>query len=605
MSATAPPRQHAGRHRITPPPTVIAVLEALAVVALILFLTRQMIFAPRSVLSVGDFPTHAWYIHHQAETLRATHMPSLFLHGSSGAFYPIFMFYGGTLFVAGALLSLLPGSSNYAAGGLLYAAAFAAAYGGWYWLARMAGVGRWLAHVPSVVYVTAPGVLTVLYVSQDLPEFVATAVMPLMVASALSVGRADSLRLGPAAALAASTIAFTGSHNLTLLWGTLFLAFGTAAIVAVVPSARTLIPLRGALRILAVVVPAVAVNAWFLLPDLFYSHDTAIAHRAADARARLRYPIDGATLTHLLSPGRPDLEANQSYTLPVLALAWALLTAAIVRPRRSTPWPRLIVVLALSTLALAVFIDHVEVLAHLPSPFVLTQYGSRLITFPLCAICGALIAALALARPPALWLGGLLTAVLVVGLFQTADQLRYVDRSAEPVRADLPLDGLVSFGLGDYSDGTSAIFRPRQKLARVTVGHGGVVDGRTTFTLPGRPGRKFLINVMAPAALIHVEGAKVIGRWAAPPANPGWLPRWYLAMQIPEDAKGQRHEVVITAARTAPIVAGEIISILGLLGLLAIAARITYRRLAPPRPRGPRPRRRSAAAPSSATPGRG
>jgi hypothetical protein len=37
---------------------------------------------------------------------------------------------------------------------LTYVLGFAAAYGGWYWLSRMFGVGRWLAHVPGIVFVT-------------------------------------------------------------------------------------------------------------------------------------------------------------------------------------------------------------------------------------------------------------------------------------------------------------------------------------------------------------------------------------------------------------------------------------------------------------------
>ena len=583
-ASTAAPR----RRRI--PPTVIALLEALAAAALILYLTRLVLFEPER-FAVGDFGNHAWYIRHQADALRTTHAPSLFIYTGAAAFYPIFVFYGGTLFVVAGALSLLFGGSSYAAEAIVYAVAFAAAYGGWYWLARMAGVRGWLAHAPGVAYVTSPCVLTIMYAAQALPQTVATAAMPLMVASALSVGRADRLHLGPAVALAASTIAFSGSHNLTLLWGTMILVLGAALVAAAVPSARTLISWRGAGRILVVVAPAVAVNAWFLLPDLFYAHDTVIAQRVADARFRLRAPIDGLTLRHLLTPRRPEAGDDDTYTMPVLALAWTLLTAATLRSRRGTPWLRLLVVLTLSALAITVLMNQMQVVASLPSPFILIQYGGRLSTFALSGFCGALIAALALAGRPKPWLAGLLAVVLVVGTVQAADQVRHVKGNPG---AELPLES-VTIGLGDYSDGRAPVIRPTQSYALV-LQHENVQDGHAVFILPMKPGTKFFINVMAPASLVHVEGANVIGRWVAPPYAAGWFPRWYLAMQIPNDAKGQRHTVVISSARSAPIVAGEIISILGLLGLAAIAALLMWRRITPSRPLIRRSRRRSAGA---------
>jgi hypothetical protein len=72
--------------------------------------------------------------------------------------------------------------------------------------------------------------------------------------------------------------------------------------------------------------------------------------------------------------------------------------------------------------------------------------------------------------------------------------------------------------------------------------------------------------------MIDVQGARVVGRWVAPPYGSGWQPRWYLALRIDDDATPGRAHVVIREARTLPIVGGRIISILGLLGLAANAA---------------------------------
>jgi hypothetical protein len=593
MSATAPAPAAAGtRRRI--PPTAIALFQALAVIALILFLTRLAFLQPRTFN--GDLINDAWYIRHQADALRTNHAPSLYLTSISAALYPVFAFYGGTLFVVAAALSLLTGSA-FVAEAIVYVIAFAAAYGGWYWLARMAGVRGWLAHTPGIVYVTAPYVLTNLYVRQDLVETVATAAMPLMVASALSVGRADRLRLGPAAALAASTIAFTGSHNLTLLWGTMFLVLMAACVAVAVPPARRLISGRGGLRILAVMVPSVAVNAWFLLPDLFYSHDTAIAQRLDDARTRLRAPNDQRALSHLLTPGRPDSGTAGGFTLPVLALGWTLLAAAVHRSRRPSPWLRLVVVLTLCTLGITLLISQAHILAHLPRPFVLLQLGERLVTFALFGICGALIAALALIGRPARWLSGLLALVLAVGLGQAVQQTHHVERHPE-VPATLALDRWITFGLGDYADGTTPIVSPPANAPIQGLTHDLVHGNRAVLTVEAPPGGPFLVNVMAPASLLRIEGAKVVGRWALPPFAPGWQSRWHLALEIPWYAEGQRHTVVISAAQTLPIVAGKIISTLALLSLTAMAVVLTWRRWPRlPRPRVPRPRPRPEAAP--------
>jgi hypothetical protein len=53
-----------------------------------------------------------------------------------------------------------------------------------------------------------------------------------MTAAGLSVLRADRLRTWPALTLVGSGVVFCGSHNMTLLWGSTFLALVGLAIVA-------------------------------------------------------------------------------------------------------------------------------------------------------------------------------------------------------------------------------------------------------------------------------------------------------------------------------------------------------------------------------------
>ncbi len=55
--------------------------------------------------------------------------------------------------------------------------------------------------------------------------------IPLIAASWLSIFRADRLRAGPVAAFVFSAAILTGTHTLTLLWGSTFL-LGAVAIAA-------------------------------------------------------------------------------------------------------------------------------------------------------------------------------------------------------------------------------------------------------------------------------------------------------------------------------------------------------------------------------------
>ena len=133
--------------------------------------------------------------------IKANHLPSLFLNYPYGVLYPEYAFYGGTLYALTGTLSLALGNTPVATYVLTYLLGFAAAYGGWYWIARMVGLGRWWSHVPGLVFITSAYYLTLIYARGDWPEYIAVSTIPLMVASGLSVLRADRLRLWPALVL--------------------------------------------------------------------------------------------------------------------------------------------------------------------------------------------------------------------------------------------------------------------------------------------------------------------------------------------------------------------------------------------------------------------
>jgi hypothetical protein len=564
--------------KVTPTPIVRAVVAALAVAGLLVVISWTMLTGASHLLS--DFAADAWLMQNQAEALRHGTFPSLSLTSPFAAFYPVFAFYGGTLFAFGGVITLLVGDVR-AAETIVYLLALAGAYGGWLWLARLAGVRSWAAHAPAILYVTAPYVVTNINVRQDLAELVATAMIPLLLASALSVLRADRLRAGPAAALAVSTVVFGGSHNLTLLWGTTILTIVAAAVVVGAPQTRSWVTRRGVLRVLAVVVPAMAVNAWYLLPDIAYHSDTIIANRIDEWKALLREPHPELAAKNLFALGHPTAFSGSglSLTLPVLAMAWVVVAAVVSRAQwRETAGRMLAVLMFLTAGVFAVMVDAQWILA-LPDPWAMIQFSYRLETFVLFGICGAVIAALVLLdRRGRRWLIGLLLPILVFSVIG-ADVQRH-DAPRYPYESDSNIDTFNTFNIGDFADGRGSQQFPNSGSKQLNVARADVAGG--VLDIDAVPGEVIYTNLLTPAKMLDVRGARIVGKWPAPGSFHNWQTRWAVVLQVDRDAAtpGKAH-VVIREARSLPIVGGRIISILGLLGLAAnaaVIARAAWRR---------------------------
>jgi hypothetical protein len=539
----------------------------LGVAALLVLLTWSLLTDASHL--VADFAADTWMISHQAEALRHGTLPSLSLTTASAAFYPVYAFYGGTLFAFGGMIALLVGSAV-AAQTILYLLALAAAYGGWLWLARMAGLRSWLAHAPAIVYLTAPYVLTNINVRQDLAEVVATSMIPLMVAAILSLLRADRLRAGPAAALAASTIFFGGSHNLTLLWGTTILAISSVIVAVAVPQARNLVTKRGTLRVLAIVIPAMAVNAWYLLPGLAYHADTVIANNIDEWRAVLRSPRAELAAQHLLGLRHPGglPRSELSTTLPVLAIAWVALAALVSASWRGV-WARMLTVLMLLTVAVLAVMVNPHWILSLPDPWIMIQFSFRLETFVLFGISGVVLIVLRILDHDAhRWLITLLLPILMLSVISAAVLRPHIPRSS--YRPTTNIDKFAAAGIGDYADGTLRQFPTDQRKPVLRIERADLKQGRLVGNLPAQPGELIYTNVLTPSRMLHVEGAQVVGRWSQPWWS-GWQDHWALVLKIDEGATPGKAHVVIREARSLPIVGGRIISILGLLGLLANA----------------------------------
>ena len=75
-----------------------------------------------------------------------------------------------------------------------------------------------LAHAPAIVFVTSAYYVTNLYGRGAWAEFMAVSALPLVLAASLRLVR-GRLSVGPVVCLVAASVVFSGSHNITLLWG--------------------------------------------------------------------------------------------------------------------------------------------------------------------------------------------------------------------------------------------------------------------------------------------------------------------------------------------------------------------------------------------------
>jgi hypothetical protein len=543
-------------------------LQAVGVAILLVVLTRPLLF--NGYQRGADFWVHYWYIWHQSEAVRHGG-PSLFLYDTGAVFVPRYAFYGGTLYAITGTLGLLVGSVLHA-----YMATFvlasAAAYGGWWWLGRMAGLGRLVAHAPALVFATSAYTITLVNPRSDWPEHVGVSVVPLLVASALSILRADRLRPLPALALAVSGVLFFGSHNLALLCGTTLLVALAALSLLCIPQARRMLSGRGVARVAVILVPALLINAWFLLPDLAYQSHTIVAQRTYTWRFWLQDFNYLVALPRLLALGRgtPDpVAANWGvFALPVLAVAWTVVAAVVSRPRLGQPWFRLLLVLTAVTTVTIVAMTHVGLLR---GPFTMLQYSFRLESYVNLTISGAVLVVLVLLQDRRGTVRRLclsaLAIVVAISVVQAAAQVDvHRDTSNSTDLTAFPsyyspggLTHAEDYGAGDLPVAPSA---QNPGLARIAFPVPRARGASVSRTFNAKTGDYFVTNVVTVPQFVRVTGARLVGVDETS----------HTIMQVTRRSRPGPVRVTISEVRPSGVVIGQWLSLLGLLGLAAAFA---------------------------------
>jgi hypothetical protein len=568
----------------------IATLVILLVASPVLFTSDG--FAP-------DFTNDLWLAGYQQHVIAAHGHPTLFLQSQRlGVFYPLFAFYGGTLFALTGALAVVLGGSTILAFEIVIVAAIAAAYGGLFWIARQLGVKGLLAHAPAIVFVTSAYYVTELYGKGAWAEFVAISMLPLVLAASLRLAR-GRFSAGPVACLVAASAVYSGSHNITLLWGS------TLAIVALVVywllSGRSReLPWRRMLAVAGLIALGVGLNGWFLIPDISYAHNTNISSTTVPYVNTRLFDTFGAIFDPLrYSP--PESETPGLYVqAPVLALVWGLLAAPLAWRYRGL---RAGAATALIVLAgVLVLIMSSSAWSSLPTAFRAAQFPHRLQIYVALACAGlVLVGVLALTRraqsgratrsdrPLAIGLGLVVAFSLAVctwQLWDTKTHITFPNFSSYSKRGDA-LRGpatLVpqSWNAGtDYGDSSLPVV-PVGDTDQFTFDPAAVEGDRLTTLAAVPPGlAPFGTNIPAGPYLVHVGGdVRVVGRTPSQQGcGTGCWEGGYLVLQRTTGGS-QPVRVELSPQLSAPVVLGRITTAVsaGLLLALALAAVVRRRR---------------------------
>lgn len=444
-----------------------------------------------------------WLVERQADVIRATGHPTYFLHTpETGVFYPQFLFYGGSLFALTGGLATLIGSAWWAFVAVL-ALATSCAYGGTLWLARQADLDIGAASLAAVVVSTSPYTVSALYGRGAWTEIVATSALPLGLAGALAVVRADRPWAGVAAVTATAAIV-AGSHNITVVWGTLVCgAIALTGLSAMGSDARRRLSPRRLLAIAGALILGAALVSWTLLPSAIYGSQTRAYADSPHFLDALK-SVDRLDVVFRPDPYVPPsiaaVNPANHYQLPVYVLAWCLaaVAATLVRRRADRTDRRLAIGLFLLLGGLVALLVVDPLWDHMPGYLAAIQFPLRIHAYAVLVIALLVVVALrmaALSPRPGLWLAGLAVALAVqTGLAQYAawNAPRFVGR--EQIRAEtLPW----SFQLYQQAMYRTVDPRPLDRpAAAVNLSPPGA-DGGARGSEPPRGGTTVASNLVA------------------------------------------------------------------------------------------------------------
>jgi hypothetical protein len=320
------------------------------------FVIRTAIWIPAATITVlmaplllttrtfgHDWTLHLWLIRQQQFDIEARGVPGLFTSTRHlGAFYPMFAFVGSGIYSVGAYLSIALGDRPVLAYNALYGVALCLAFGGMTWLSTQLGLRGWRSQTAGMTLVTGAYFVTDFVGRGDFGELIALCSIPFVIAAARALVMSETVRPALVLALVVGVFVFTGSHNVTLMFGTVFfVALGIVLLVSVGPRASR-VPWKRLGAVAGAAAIGMGLNAWYLVADVAYGLNTATS----------RYNVRRLPSTELAEAGlflNPLRTADPytaywrdlRFTLPWYFLVWVLVVARLVWPRKGAAARRL------------------------------------------------------------------------------------------------------------------------------------------------------------------------------------------------------------------------------------------------------------------------
>lgn len=533
-----------------------------------------------------DWTVHLWALWVQGAHISDGTGPRLFLDGGFlGAFFPYYAFYGGTLYTIGGGLSALLGGHPIVAYAGMWTLAFSMAYGGLLWLSLQAGLRGWRAHAASFMFVTSAYYLTNAYARGTWPELTATSALMLVVAAGVHLLRADRIRVLPAAVFLGAVLLFTGSHNITLVWGTVTVALLAVVALVALPHHGRELGLRRLAAVAGLGLLAVAVNAWFLLPDLAYANRTLITTGGLYRGVSDWFDAPANIFNPLRETPAQSTTPSLYVQLPVLVLAWTIAIGVLaLRQPVSRAWRRLMAGVAVVGGLLLLLLLASWPWDALPTFLTYLQFTFRLESYILLCLALLVIAGLVwLGRGAAPRSGRGLTGALAVALvfgggiavwqtWSTPSLWMQDRRQTFTGPTELPKTW---YDPGFFRDQSQPIVPGAPDQPQVIVPFDAAAKDRTVVVAAPPGVQTVTTNLATGPYLLDVQGAEPVGRTVS-----GWLVLRRPADQVDAPTMKLR----LSVAESTPVVAGHWITRLALIGValvllgLALLPRLPGRR---------------------------
>jgi hypothetical protein len=560
----------------TLPPLVIGLLMA------------PMIVTSRAYAS--DWSNNLWLVWEQSINIKTLGHPSYFVQSGIGAFFPQFLFYGGTLFSITGFAAGIVGEHPLAAYVLTYFFAVVGAYAGWLWLCRQLGLSGWRAHIPAILYLTSSYYVTNIYGRGDFGETVATSAIPLVVACAVYLVGARHWSVGALVVFAVAVVFFTGSHPLTLVWGMTFMALLVLVLLAAFwPYAQ--VRQHRVVAVACIGAMGVGVNAWFLLPTLVYHN--RILHGTDTAISQLWYSTPGVLFGVLRNTVNPTwITGDVQAQAPVLAIAWALVVAAVSWRLAPSTTRRAVVGLTVLLVFLIWLTLSPGILGSLPTPWNNIQFPFRLVTYVTLTGCALVTGGLLMLRQVSVRLRRFSELVLIlitaisVGLAtqQVWDTPSFFFKHRTEVFSSAINPPRSYYSGLDFADSSARVVQPTIRQFQ-----GGVpLASRAAIEVPSSPfiaSYRYPIivsqpgtvatNVAAGPYLVTVKGAIPVGRT---PLVPGGSYGSSLMVVRLAGRPGEHETVSFSTASSLPLRLGVICTFASLVAIVLLLVLVFARR---------------------------